>query len=107
MAQNSNSDILMQQLEQKVGLLLTRYQRMQRQLASVTKEREGLRDSCAEKEQRIETLQQQLAMMRLAQPHTTLEGGGDQCGLISLREEVAGLSLIIDECITLLEQRIE
>lgn len=108
-AKSSDSDQLMYELEQKIGVLLSRYQGMQSKLASISRERESLACSCTEKDRRIETLEQQLAMMALAQSTTYTESseGGARSGLVTLREEVAGLTLIIDECITLLEQRME
>lgn len=91
------------ELEVRVALLLRKYGEVKRALASKRDECEALLAQQARQEEMIERLEQNLSIATVAsgsspEARVALEG---------LSKELEGITEVIDECITLLDSRIE
>lgn len=99
----SDASEQLSELEVRVALLIRKYSEVKQALAQKREECEALLANQARQEERIKHLEQNLSIVAVASGTSP----DARVALEGLSRELQGITEVIDECITLLDSRIE
>ncbi|MDN4754178.1 hypothetical protein QYZ87_06510 [Porphyromonadaceae bacterium W3.11] len=99
----SRESQLLEEVELRIAMFGRKYNQVNEELADAMAKIDLLTDQSNKQREEIQTLEQKLSVATIA----TGSSPEANHALLGLREELDGIVEVIDECITLLEKRIE